>query len=558
MNTDYQMLRPISTLALLTLSLSIVPPTAARADEPAAIAPYLTDDVSGVGYLDLTHIDLPTIINELLRVGIISEAEQADARRDVAALQTEASGLRQLAVRRAYVLFRVSDVAEGGMTWIVEIDRGGKAAEAAKSLNSGRAKFLPPAGTPATGLRDFFLPKEFTAINETIVAAGTEKQLARVRELAAKGASTPREEAIAALAGLGDADVGLAVVGDTESRRVVREMFPQLPAPFMEIDGKLLADGVRWASAGMTFPPKFQLTITADAATPEIAQTLERAVGKAMVAAKALLMKESIDGPPTHQERAKSLLPLLSLVAPQVEGTRLSVAFGDDEQEIAFVRDFLPAMTQKMRDEAYRKSRMNHFKQIGLGLLNHESARKQLPAAASRDAAGRPLLSWRVQILPYLEQQQLWKEFKLDEPWDSEHNRKLIERMPDIFADPDPTVRSAIGDRGRTTFVAPIMEGAMFAGKEGIKWNDIKDGTSNTIMTVEVVPERAVVWTKPADWEVDLADALKGVKRDDREGFVAGWCDGSVRHLSNEIDPAVLKKLLTPAGREVIEAGEIK
>ena len=228
------------------------------------------------------------------------------AKRDAAAVQAEVSGLRQLAVRRAYVLFRVSDVAEGGMTWIVEIDRGGKAAEAAKFLNERRQAFASPAETPAAGLRDFFLPKEFTAINETIVAAGTEKQLSRVKKLAAKGASTPREDAMAALAGLGDADIGLAVIGDADSRRVVREMFPQLPAPFMEIDGKLLADGVRWAGAGVRLPPKFQLTITADAATPEIAKTLEQTVGKAMVVAKAVLTKESIDGPPAIRSGRRS------------------------------------------------------------------------------------------------------------------------------------------------------------------------------------------------------------------------------------------------------------
>lgn len=550
--------RHISLFLLLILTLTSGSLHAARADEPAAIAPYLTDDVSGVGYLDLTRIDIPMIVDEMLRVGIIPEAAQAESRRGAATLQEEASGLRQLAVRRAYVLFRVSDVTEGSMSWIVEVDRGGNAAEAAKSLNAWRGKLLPPAGTPAAAMRDFFLPQEFMAINETIVAAGTDKQLARVKELAAKGESTPREDAMAALAGLGDADVGLAVIGDAESRRVVREMFPQLPAPFMEIDGELLADGVRWAGAGVMLPPKFQLAMTAEAATPEIAKTLEQAVGKAMVVAKAVLMKESIDGPPAHQEQAKGLLPLLSLVAPQVKETRLSVTFGDDEQEIAFMRDFLPALTQKMRDESYRSSRMNSFKQIALGMLNYENARGSLPAASNYDPEGKPLLSWRVYVLPYMEQQALFNQFHLDEPWDSEHNRKLIDQMPGLFADPDPTVRAAIGDKGRTTYVVPVGEGLLFGSKKGKTFKDMIDGTSNTILAVEVVPERAVVWTKPADWEVDLANVLAGVKRSDRDGFVAAWCDGHASYISNDNDPAILKKLLTPAGRELFETDDIK
>ncbi|MBL9165051.1 MAG: DUF1559 domain-containing protein [Planctomycetaceae bacterium] len=538
------------SLGLIAWGLLHFGPQLTAAADHAAMAPYLTHDVVAIWYVDLTRVDVPAAAEELLRAGIVPEADQADAARAATALQAEASGLRQLAVRRAYVLFRVSDVAEGSMSWIVEVDRGGNAAEAAKSLNVWRGKLLPPAGTPTAGWRDFFLPKEFTAINETIVAAGTEKHLARVKELAAKGASTPREDAMAALAGLGAADVGLAVVGDAESRRVVREMFPQLPAPFMEIDGKLLADGVRWAGAGVTLPPKFQLTIAVDAASPDIARTLEQAVGKAMVAAKALLTKESIDGPPAHQDRAKGLLPLLALVAPKVEGARLSVTFGDDEREIAFMRDFLPALTQKMRDASYRKSRMNNFKQIALGLHNHESARSMFPAGASYDNSGKPLLSWRVQILPYIEQMELYNQFHLDEPWDSEHNRKLIDQMPEFYADPDSAVRAAIGDRGRTTFLAPRAEGTVLGGREGIKFGDLKDGSSQTIMVVEVVPQRAVVWTKPDDWEVDLANPLDGVKRSDRDGFVAAWCDGHSSVISNDTDAEEFRGNLTYDGGE--------
>jgi hypothetical protein len=75
-------------------------------------------------------------------------------------------------------------------------------------------------------------------------------------------------------------------------------------------------------------------------------------------------------------------------------------------------------------------------------------------------------------------------------------------------------------------------------------------------MTVEVIPELAVIWTKPNDWQVDLGDPLRGVKRnaDDGRGqvFTAGWCDGSVRMVATTIDSAAFKALLTIAGGEVV------
>src|SRR5262249_39546850 len=158
------------------------------------------------------------------------------------------------------------------------------------------------------------------------------------------------------------------------------------------------------------------------------------------------------------------------------------------------------------------------------------------------DANGKPLLSWRVHILPYMEHGELWKQFKLYESWDSEHNPKLIDQMPCVFADPDPTIRAAVGDKGRTTFVVPFWDDLVFGKKEGMKFKELTDGSSNTILIVEVVPERAAVWTKPDDWEVDMANPLAGVAREDRSGFVAGWGDGHASYMSNDNLPEVMRK----------------
>ncbi len=80
---------------------------------------------------------------------------------------------------------------------------------------------------------------------------------------------------------------------------------------------------------------------------------------------------------------------------------------------------------------------MNNLKQIGLAMHNYESTFGTFPPAYIADkATGKPLLSWRVAILPFLEQDALYKQFHLDEPWDSAHNKTLIARMPPVYRSP--------------------------------------------------------------------------------------------------------------------------
>ncbi|HMO84993.1 MAG TPA: DUF1559 domain-containing protein, partial [Lacipirellulaceae bacterium] len=190
--------------------------------------------------------------------------------------------------------------------------------------------------------------------------------------------------------------------------------------------------------------------------------------------------------------------------------------------------------------------------------FNYEEAHKTFPPAASYDAQGRPLLSWRVTILPYLgegELGELYNEFRLDEPWDSDHNRKLIARMPSVYADrSEPALAAA----GRTTHQVPVGPGTVFDGPQGTKLRDITDGASQTILLVEGTAERAVPWTKPEDWEVDFSDPLRGVRRTAGErqgdGFVIARCDGSAAYLAG-IEPEELAAMLTRSGGETVKSG---
>ena len=183
------------------------------------------------------------------------------------------------------------------------------------------------------------------------------------------------------------------------------------------------------------------------------------------------------------------------------------------------------------------------LKQIGLAMHNHHSAYKKLPAAVNRDADGKPLLSWRVHILPFIEQQGLYKEFHLDEPWDSEHNIKLLDRMPEVYSHPDFETAA-----GKTVFQVPIGDGLMFNVEKQTRFRDILDGLSNTIMVVTTDADAAVEWSKPQDLEIDLENPSKSLGMVDGSVSVL-MGDGAVRSV---IDDDNLSKLFTKAGKEII------
>ena len=159
------------------------------------------------------------------------------------------------------------------------------------------------------------------------------------------------------------------------------------------------------------------------------------------------------------------------------------------------------------REAARRAQSMNNLKQIGLAMHNYHDARRPFPPAFKADKDGKPLLSWRVLILPYLEEDELYQQFHLDEPWDSEHNKKLIDKMPDVYKSPN----SSLAGEGKTNYLTVRGEKTIFSGGKGARIADIADGTSNTIMVVEAADEKAVPWTKPDDFEYDENNPLKGL-----------------------------------------------
>jgi len=199
---------------------------------------------------------------------------------------------------------------------------------------------------------------------------------------------------------------------------------------------------------------------------------------------------------------------------------------------------------------------VNNLKQIGLALHNYHALNNKFPPQATRDPAGRPLLSWRVALLPYLDQQALFEEFLPDEPWDSAHNKALLKRMPAVFALPGTKAES-----GMTFYQVIAGAGSGFdpAFKQGVGLAEMTDGSSNTMAVVEA--KDAVFWTKPADLPFfanpgtpqELFALRKRLGDHFDDGFHALFFDGAVKLLKGSIAPSLLRSLITRGGNEVVD-----
>lgn len=204
----------------------------------------------------------------------------------------------------------------------------------------------------------------------------------------------------------------------------------------------------------------------------------------------------------------------------------------------------LPAVA-KVRDAAARAQSQNNLKQLVLSLHNYNDTYNQLPGAAICDKGGKPLLSWRVAILPFIEQQGLYMQFKLDEPWDGPNNIKLLAKMPKVYLLPGDQTPA-----DHTHYQVFVGNGAAFDLKQGYNIpRDFPDGTSNTILIAEVA--NAVPWTKPEDVPFDPRQPMLPLMSDRfRAGFHVALGDGSIRMVVPQISEATFKAAITRKGGE--------
>lgn len=208
---------------------------------------------------------------------------------------------------------------------------------------------------------------------------------------------------------------------------------------------------------------------------------------------------------------------------------------------------FLPKMTRG-REAARRTQCKNNLKHIAIALHNYHDLYDAFPPAYTVDENGQRLHSWRTLILPWLEQDGLYKKIDLSKPWDHPTNAEAFKTTPHNFRCPGTDVPN-----NSTTYLGIVGETACFHPTKPRAISEITDGTSNTIMVIEVPVKQAVPWMAPQDADeqmvlnISLADKLAH-----KGGVQGALADGSVRFLSATMAPETRRAVISINGKEVV------
>jgi Protein of unknown function (DUF1559) len=504
----------------LALLLAVAVPTAEQAasSKAMAIAPFLGEEVAVVVQIDLTKWDAQTFFRSVLG----KLADEDDLSAGTKAIDRSVAALKAAGAKALFLLFEPADMP-GLPAAVVPLVDGADGKAIAEALSGGTPR--NPFRWPAS---------------ETIraaVVAGTPARLARLRNAEPKA----RPELLAAMAAGGDTSIQIAIVPSSTLRRSIEESLAVLPQELGGGPTTTVTRGLSWISLTSAFEPKPVLRAVVQTKDPDAAKSLLNLAQDAL----DLLANASRNDP-----ALASLAAPIGQMKPLAQGDRITL-----EADLEKTAELMAVPIRQAREADRRAQCTNNLKQIDLAMHDYYRAHGTFPPAFSKGPDGKPLLSWRVHILPYLEQTTLYDEFHKDEPWDSAHNKTLISRMPAVYTCPSGS--RALAKEGKTSYLAPRGPATVFPGAEGVKVQDITDGTSNAILIVDASDAAAVTWTKPDDWDVAVEINAQSLFGHHPKGTNVSFADGTVRFLKETIKPKVLHDLTTRNGGEIIYHDEL-
>lgn len=300
---------------------------------------------------------------------------------------------------------------------------------------------------------------------------------------------------------------------------------------------------------------RLQITAVDEAAGKQIANLFDRCIRTGRQMLMATMAADLSDQNPAMRKAIEQYMNrvgdyLEANIRPQHLGKQVVFeATGENGQltNIAMMGTLtgllLPAV-QQAREAARRTQAVNQLRQIALAHHNYHDVYGHFPTDIL-DADGQPLLSWRVAILPFMEQQALYEQFHLDEPWNSEHNLPLLKQMPESYQSAN------VPSESRTVFLRFTGMGTPFE-KTKPKFVDCLDGTSNTIMAVEANADLASEWSRPGDIPFQNDQPVSAVGQLRPGGFNAVFCDGAAHFLPNTISQELLKNLIQASDGNIV------
>ncbi|MBL8824942.1 MAG: DUF1559 domain-containing protein [Planctomycetia bacterium] len=282
------------------------------------------------------------------------------------------------------------------------------------------------------------------------------------------------------------------------------------------------------------------------------------AIRFAIAAGKMAMTSSPASNDPEIKEAFMLANKQLDAIKTEVKQSELHISYGMNSK---LMIPLLASAIERVRNAADRMISGSNMRQLLIAMHNYHNDYNFIPPAVSMKD-GKSLHSWRVHILPYIEQDQLYKQLKMDEPWDSDHNKKLFESvpMPKMFAHPG----KRDGDTKKTyykVFVSKpekqLRSGFRFGSKVTLGQVAVQDGTSNTIAMIESGPP--VLWYQPEDIEFDATVALPKLISPWKNNKVSvTFFDGTVRTIWLGQNEAVLKALITVNGNEEIDISKLE
>jgi hypothetical protein len=348
---------------------------------------------------------------------------------------------------------------------------------------------------------------------------------------------TKRTDIVQGFDDMGSLPFGAMLFPSKDNPLDLAKIFPSLKrANGKEHEVHGILNGLKLVTLGMYLDPwRIQMVIQTE--DRELANDVHKSILKAIQSIPDLVQAQV-------EEVGKD--PVFKALAAMVK----SVSIMDDKVTIV-ITDFDPyfeiaaRINEQNQAKAAAAQSMGKVKNIATALLAYHKDKGKFPPAATLSKEGKPLLSWRVQILPYLGHNLLYKQFKQNEPWDSEQNKKLIRRIPPSFRETQDDL-----NKGTTPFQAPVGLATIFPpGGTGTNSIQIINELSNTIMIVKVPEDKSAIWTKPEDWEIDVNLSAKDLLKGFTNAIVFACADGEVKTMPLKVAEDNIKSMLVIEGK---------